>query len=149
GLYDTLATSGAAADGGAGNGFAGTSFSACAMKSRKIGAATWPPTSPVPSVRGSSKPTNTPAARSGENPTNQASNQSLVVPVLPASGFPTAATAVPVPRWTTPCIIAMSSRSLVSLISGSGFVGLYRTAFSIKRAFCTASDPGGGAPVTL
>ena len=113
-----------AAPGATGNGFAGKSFSAAAMKSRKIGAATWPPVSPLPRVRGSSKPTNTPATRSGEKPTNQASNQSLVVPVLPARGLPTALTAVPVPRSTTPCIIATISESASGVTSGSGLAGL-------------------------
>ena len=75
------------------------------MKSRKIGAATLPPVSPSPRVRGVSKPTKTPAARSGEKPTNQASNHSLDVPVLPASGLPTAATSMPVPCCTTSSII--------------------------------------------
>ena len=44
----------------------------------------------------------TPTARSGEKPKNQVSRDSLVVPVLPASGLPTAATRRPVPRSTTP-----------------------------------------------
>ncbi len=42
---------------GSGKSLAGAPFSASLMKSRKIPAATWPPVSPSPSVRGSSKPT--------------------------------------------------------------------------------------------
>ena len=69
------------------NGVAGASASAPFMKSRKMGAATEEPCSCGPSVRGLSKPTNTPATRSGEKPTNQVSLASDDVPVLPASGL--------------------------------------------------------------
>ena len=91
--------------GGIRNGIAGSSLSAAFMKSRKMGAATEEPVSPTPRVLGASKPTNTPTARSGENPTNQVSRLSLVVPVFPASGFPTARIRRPVPRSTTPSSI--------------------------------------------
>ena len=54
---------------------------------------------------GLSKPTKTPTARSGEKPTNQVSFESLVVPVLPASGLPTDGDDAAGAALTTPCII--------------------------------------------
>ena len=83
-------------------GIAGWSARASFMKSRNTGAAVEPPVSFGPRVRGWSKPMKTPATRSGEKPMNQLSKLSLEVPVLPASGLPTAFTFVPVPRSTTP-----------------------------------------------
>ena len=84
------------------NGIAGWSFNASAMNCLKAGAATAAPVSRLPRLFGWSKPTNTPHTRSGENPTNHTSLASFDVPVLPASGLPTAITERPVPRNTTP-----------------------------------------------
>ncbi len=72
------------------------------MKSLKMGAGTDEPVSRGPSVFGVSKPTKTPTARSGEKPMNQVSSESLVVPVLPASGSRSWPMRRPVPRSTTP-----------------------------------------------
>ena len=70
-----------------------------------MGSATLAPVCRGPSVRGWSKPTNTPTTRSGENPMNQVSNDSFEVPVFPASGRFRLAMRIAVPRSTTPLSI--------------------------------------------
>jgi hypothetical protein len=62
-----------ATPGGARKGTGGLPRSAASITSRKMGAAFWPPVSPLPSVRGSSKPSHTATTMSGVKPTNQLS----------------------------------------------------------------------------
>src|SRR5439155_17825792 len=67
-------------------------------------------------VRGSSKPTHTPATSLGVKPTNHASLKSLVVPVLPAAGSlnPSCRTRAAVPAFTTSASMSVIKNAVVS-----------------------------------
>ena len=87
----------------------GTARSASRMKCTQIGTAVRAPSSPSPSGRSWSKPTQTVATRFWLKPLNQVSRASLVVPVLPDRSLrPSASARRPVPRRITSAI--MSSR---------------------------------------
>ena len=60
-----------------------------------------PPVPLRPIVRGWSYPTYMPVTRCGVKPMNHASFQSLLVPVLPATGRPSTLAFVAVPAFTT------------------------------------------------
>jgi hypothetical protein len=93
---------------GSGNERTGAPARASSMNCLKMRAGTSPP-NPAPGTRASALPCHTKAASCGVNPRKFASLCPSVVPVLPATGRPSASCAfVPVPPVTTPRRMSVS-----------------------------------------
>ena len=125
-----------------GGGTNATTSSGCAasIAASHTGIAERPPVSPLPSGRGLSNPTHATATRCGVNPANHASWALADVPVLPATGRPSALALVPVPDCTTLCIMLVRMNATSSPIATCGSVV---GAHTVCPRTCTSSTMRG------